>query len=220
MIPIKLQSEKELTDISPNELQDKILEICKRYHSENRALAFAFIFFDFNNPSISEVLSNFKYWKALDTISGKYLTVFHFNYAEEYFAEDLKRFEGIERRQMHNFGTDPAILSGIKNFIELDQNIKIPSILFFQTDGKKILDYFIIELKEERIEESFLEIRDYIKSAVDSLSGVQDEYKDNRQPIFNLIKSRVTSTQMKKNFKKRIDTFPLNLFLGWLVGKM
>lgn len=50
MIPIKFQDEKELQGLAPHQLQDKILEICQRHHAENRALAFAFILFGFDNP--------------------------------------------------------------------------------------------------------------------------------------------------------------------------
>jgi hypothetical protein len=40
--------------------------------------------------------------------------------------------------------------------------VKLPSILFFQVEGQIISDYFLIELFEETIEKSFIELKDYI----------------------------------------------------------
>jgi hypothetical protein len=222
MIPIKFQTESELQDIKPEELQNIILEICQSHHKENKALAFAFIFFDFDNPQISKVLSDINYWKALNKISGKFLSVFHLHTSEDFFAEDLKKFNDndLMTKNLYNTGISPSKIAKLKHFIEPTESIKTPSILFFQTNGTVILDSFIVELKEEKTEESFLEIKDYIKSAVDSLLKVTPENKDNRQPIFDLIESNVQSKQFKRNFSRKVQTFPLNLLLGWLVGKM
>ena len=219
MVTIKFQDKNELEALSPNQLLDKILSICKIHQDENRAMAFAFILFDFDNPQISEVLSKFKYWKALDKISGRFLSVFHLHTKEELFAEDLKRFDGMAFKELYNTGISTNDLAKLKFFIDPSEDIKLPSILFFQTNGRSVLDYFMVELKEETIEKSFLEIRDYIKAAVDSLSRVSEENRENRQPIFSLIESNVKAAQMKKNFNRRMQSFPLNILLSWLVGK-
>lgn len=220
MITIKFQDENELRELSSKQLQEKILFICEKHQDEGRAMAFAFILFDFDNPQISSVLSNFKYWKALDKISGQYLSVFHLHTADKFFADDLRRFDGNVTKELHNTGISPSDLAKLKFFIEPSEDIILPSILFFQTNGKTVIDYFMVELKEETIEKSFLEIKDYIKSAVDSISLVTDENRMNRQPIFDLIESNVKSAQMKKKFNRKLQSFPLRIILGWLVGKI
>jgi hypothetical protein len=220
MVTIKFQDENELRELSSTQLQEKILSICERHQDEDRAMAFAFILFDFDNPQISSVLSDFKYWKALDKISGQYLSVFHLHTTDKFFADDLRRFDGIVFKELHNTGISSSDLAKLKFFIEPSEDIKLPSILFFQTNGKTVIDYFMVELKEETIEKSFLEIKDYIKAAVDSLSRVTDANRENRQPIFDLIESNVKAAQMKKNFNRKIKSFPLNMIIGWLVGKI
>jgi hypothetical protein len=220
MVSLKFQSPEELEELGPSGLKEKIFNICEKHHAENRAIAFAFILFDFENPHVSEVLSNFKYWKALDSISGNYLSVFHLHTKDEFFAEDLKRFDGFQTRSMHSIGLNTSIIGKLRFSIDPNENIKLPSILFFQTDGKMVLDYFLVELKEETIEKSFLEIKSYIKSAVDSLLEVASENRTKKQTIFNLIESNVKATQLKRNFNRAVQTFPLNLLLGWITGKI
>jgi hypothetical protein len=218
MVPIKFQDQNELLGLSPKDLQSKIIEICEGHHSENKALAFAFILFDFDSPQVSKVLSDFKYWKALDMISGNYLSIFHLHTKEELFAEDLRRFDGTVFKGLQNLGIGPSVLAKLKFFIEPGEDVRTPSILFFQTDGKFVSDYYVVELKEEKVENSFIEIKTYIKAAVDSISNVTAENRGNRQPIFKLIESGLKSEQLMKKFNKQINAFPLNLFLGWLLG--
>jgi hypothetical protein len=218
MIPIRYENNKNLEELTSEELYGKILKICKEHHAEKRALAFAFILFDFHNPQISKVLSDFKYWKALDVLSGKFLSVFHLHTNEEFFAEDLARFNGVEMRNLYRMDFESVKLERIKHFISPQSEIKIPSILFFQTDGTMVVDYYVIELREETIEASFIEIKNYIKAAVDSLKKVDSEY--NKQTVFNLIEKSVKSVKIRRDFNKVVNSFPLNLFLGWLTGKV
>jgi hypothetical protein len=58
------------------------------------------------------------------------------------------------------------IVPMIKNYLQYDRPIKLPTILFFQTNGHLIQDFFFIELYEEKIEDSFNEIKTYISGAV------------------------------------------------------
>lgn len=220
MVPIFFNNKGELEDITPEMLTNKITTICKKHHDDKRAYAFAFILFDFLNPEISKVLEDFKYWKALDELSGKYISVFHINTREEVFAEDIMRFDGRVTKSLFNSGFSPSQLAKLKLFMNPEENIKLPCILFFQSDGQLINDYFVVPLKEETIENSFIEMKDFIQAAVDSLKSVQEKYRGNYSEIFNLVKSQVEGRKLKRNISKKLQSFPLNIFLGWIVGKV
>ena len=51
----------------------------------------------------------------------------------------------------------------LKEYLYLESDVKLPSILFFQVHKKLISDYFLIELSEESFEKSFIEIKDYFR---------------------------------------------------------
>ena len=78
MYKIFLNSKNEA--LSFNSFKDKMIEICNSHREKNKALAFAFILYDFENPQISKVLNDEEYWLALNKISGEYLSVFSINY--------------------------------------------------------------------------------------------------------------------------------------------
>ncbi len=108
----------------------------------------------------------------------------------------------------------------LKNYLELDEDAKIPSILFFQVEDALISDYFLIELSEEKIEESFLELRDYIVSAVDRLKMIDPDNYGNFQPIFESLKQGVKSTRFRRVLFKNVQKFPVQLLISWFVGKV
>ena len=130
------------------------------------------------------------------------------------------RFEGRVTKSMYNTGFPPNQLAKLKLFISPEEVIKLPCILFFQSNGELINDYFVVPLQEETIEKSYNEMKDYIQAAVDSLKNVQEEYRGNYVEIFNLVKSQVEGRKLKRNVSKKLQSFPLNIFLGWIVGKV
>ena len=58
------------------EFEESMLQICKEHQTTRRALAFAFILYDFNNAHVAKILKDPDYWQSLHQISGNYLTVF------------------------------------------------------------------------------------------------------------------------------------------------
>ncbi|HPB85804.1 MAG TPA: hypothetical protein PLR63_08480, partial [Paludibacteraceae bacterium] len=67
-----------------------------------------------------------------------------------------------------------------------------------------ISDSFIVGLKQDRFEDAFLELRDHIKNAVESLNKVLPENYKNHQEIFNLIKSGVKSGKFYDFVNKKV----------------
>ncbi len=219
MIPIVANKEQSFDAES---FEKYIIETTKMHKEQGRALAFAFIIYDFDNHTINQILKKEDYWSSLDKISGKNLSVFYINSQNEYYKKRQNEIFQEELRQRENNTQDgfmsflvpitkkPTPLDNavglIKTEFSIQDDIKLPAVLFFQTNEEEISDSFLITLKEEKLENAFLELRDHIKNAVDSLSEVKSEYYGNHQEIFNLIKNGVEGGKFNKFVKKKITS--------------
>jgi hypothetical protein len=222
MVPLKIFKNGHVHEIRTEDFSNGIIELCEKHREQSRALAFAFLIYDFRNPQIIKVLEDMDYWRALDAISGKFLSIYYIHSSERHFAEDLAAANDVERRGMHPINariTIDQLAPMLKRYLALDNNVKLPSILFFQVEGKLISDYFLIELFEESIEKSFIELKDYIVAAVKSLKMIDPEYYVNFQPIFESLKQGVDSTRFRKVIFRNVQKFPVQLLLSWVIGK-
>jgi hypothetical protein len=220
MVPIVINENQQYGEES---FKDILLHTCRQHKNEGRALAFAFIVFDFDNHTINDILDKRSYWSTLDKISGKTLSVFYINSQDNYYnmrQEQIYQDELRQRARNSERGTisflmpitkkptptDNAI-GFVKSEFQIDDKIKTPLILFFQIDNDdNISDSFIVALKQDRLEEAFLELRDHINNAVKSLEKVLPEYYENHQEIFNLIKSSVESGKLYDFINKKVKT--------------
>jgi hypothetical protein len=223
MVPLKLLRDGSIHDLSTDAFHQSIIDACNKHKEDSRALAFAFILYDFKNPEISKILNDRDYWAALNIISGEYLSIFYIHSRKNIFGLDQAKDAYCEKRFLYPIDGDDNLsgsLSMIKRSLDLDEEVKNPSILFFQVDGTLVCDYFIVELSEEKIEESFLELKDYISSAVTRLKMITPENYRNAQPIFFSLKQGVQSTKFRRILFKNIQKFPVPLLISWIVGKV
>lgn len=189
--------------------KQEMMQICRRHKDEQRALAFAFILYDFENPQLWKVLNDNHYWLALDAISGEYLTVFSFNYKEK---KKIKRKFNIKSRvsyRLSGIATTSNPSKGIEELIEKYFGervvVKYPAILFFQVDNDVVVDTLLIELKEELIEPAFQELKEYLRSSVKALKQIKPEYKNNSKEVFDLLERKVESTRTARKIKRVIQ---------------
>jgi hypothetical protein len=191
-----------------------LLEMCEEHHENNRAFAFAFIVYDYEDAAIQNIIENKKYWAALDKISGGYLTIFYINPNNDYYdrrqreiyqemQNQQNRIEMMQPLRYEETDLEKSI-EYLNTTFGFDENLKHPFILFFQTDGEQIINYFIIRLKEKKFQESFLEITRQIKNAVKSLSQVTPDNFNNRKEIFSLIKDGVKGGNINNFIKTEI----------------
>ena len=180
--------------------KDQMIEICNNHRDNKKALAFAFILYDFENPQLSQVLNNQDYWLALNEMSGEYLTVFSLHYK--------KRKKKKKERITPMLLTVPVDWNPSKGTNKLVKkyfgNIEVnyPAILFFQVDNNSVIDSVLIELVEEEIEKAFLELKSYVKSAVDALKRISNENKKNYAEVFDCLERSVESSQTNKKVKR------------------
>lgn len=188
--------------------RDKMIQICNQHRADNRALAFAFILYDFENPQLWKILNDTEYWLALNEISGKYLTVFSLNYREKQKVKKHRRSEFKGFQFLTNISTTDSPSEGtnelIKKYFGVDIEVKYPAILFFQVDRESVIDSLLVELKEEMIELAFLELKEYIKSSVNALKQISSENMGNIKEIFDCLERDVESTKSVRKVKRVI----------------
>ncbi|MEN0054483.1 MAG: hypothetical protein AAGC65_12490 [Mucilaginibacter sp.] len=178
---------------------ERFIEICNEHKANSRALAFAFILYDFMNEGLHSVLNKPEYWLSLNATSGKYLTVFSLNYMPALTNGFLTSVTSEI-----NPSIDSNIL--IERYFGRDVTVKYPAVMFFQIQNDQVLDYELIELSEERIEESFGELKIYITKTVEVLKGISPQYVANNKEIFDLVKAEVKGIRRMTIIKKGIKT--------------
>lgn len=175
------------------EFDKEFNSICRSHRENGRALAFAFILYDFNNPEVRKVLEDQSYWEALDHISGRYLTVFSFHLKAEMAGKTTSN--GPRRQPMSD-----RSLTKANAFVEEKFGITLPQsrplVLFFQVDNNKITDRYVFGLKADSVETAFHEIKDALATAVESVDRVLPEYKNNTQEIFQLIRASLLQRKL------------------------
>lgn len=203
-------------------LEHYILNKCSEHKAEKKAFAFALIVYDFNDPHISIILENEKYFNALDYTSGHFLTVFYVH--SEYLQHQSDRAK--KSNTMHielsvekvNAPTNisPKFLG--EKLIN-NESLPSPSIIFFNTSEFVITDYTIAKLRENEIEKGFNELLKIIKTSVDSLSEIKEENRDNEKEIFDLLKQSIDGSEFWKSAKSSFDKLMKikDFFLFWKV---
>lgn len=187
--------------------EERMTEICDEHKHRKTALAFAFVIYDFNNPSMRKVLNDRDYWLALNKISGKFLTVFSLNYKEEQKKRKRSnpKFDGMQ--YLTSINTSEELTSATNRLITKyfgKANFSFPSVLFFQVNENEITDSLIVQLEEETVEQSFLELKNYIGTAVEALKLIKDENRGNYDVIFDRLAENVAAK--KSNLKvKRVQ---------------
>lgn len=187
----------EGTGSSYNQFEKEFFRICNQHRDEDKAIVFAFILYDFENPQISKILNDADYWLSLNAISGDYLTVFSLHYKPEDTKARLMEIMKAKMsfgtsKEMHTIPTfqNPSSETNklIKKYFGDDIKVKYPSVLFFQTNKETISNYRLIQLDENQLEASFLELKKYIKVAAEALHLVNRENKNNTDELFNRIR--------------------------------
>ncbi len=220
MVPIQTLKDGQVVAVETGELYNSIIDICREHKSTNRALAFAFILYNYKNPQIYKILDDNDYWRAMNETSGKYLSIFYIPQPDSYFGQDLVESDGKEKRGLHGLKTNEHLIPLLKNYFELDEKIELPAVLFFQEHNGLLTDYFLLGLDERKLEDSFWELQDYIQTAVDNLERITKDNHANSREIFNQLKTGVDGQRLRRKIFKTTQQFPTQLLAGWVVGKV
>ncbi|MBM4171868.1 MAG: hypothetical protein FJ214_08380 [Ignavibacteria bacterium] len=221
MVPIILKRENS-SDIrlSIEEFRNDFLTVCQTHHSERRALVFAFLLYDFDNPNISQILRNPDYWTALDYLSGKYLSIFYIHTKNEKLFNE-KEFSPVFYDMLPVIGRESPFKESktiLEKYFGIDSSLKLPSILFFQVKENYVSNYLFVELKSNTLEPLFNELMDTVKEVVESLKNVRKEYYENYDEVFDVIKTTIRNKKELKFITKVIKKIPITKILDWILS--
>ncbi len=204
MVPIFV---KDGERIESDQFVEYILNKCKEHRERNRALAFSFLVYDFEDYTIKKIIEDKDYWTTLDRISGEYLSIFYVNSHDSWYKKRIAEIQeeenenGLELTSTDALASHPSrakstplekTIELLRNEFKIGGSINHPFIIFFQIDGENIIDFIIVELKEKKIENAFLELKDLIENAVDSVRNVTPDNYENYREIFNLIRNSLS----------------------------
>jgi hypothetical protein len=236
MVPISIVQTKT-GKFDEEGFKNYLLDICKKHKEQGRALAFAFIVYDFEDDTIQGILDNKIWWTSLDKISGHYLSIFYINTQDSYFkrrqqeiyedeiaSQDRAASRGF-MQWMRPITLQSTPLDKTVDFLKmefkLEKDLKHPFVLFFQTDGELILDYFAVTLKQEKLEDAFHELKRQIKTAVEAIVHVAPHEFGYHQEIFSLIEAAVSNGNYGQIIKTEViprigigSIFSLVKFIG------
>lgn len=203
MYPIYLNSKLEGYGI--DSFVKRMTKICEEHKEKKRAIAFVFLIYDFTNPEIRKVLKDKIYWDALNDISGETLTVFSIDYKPKKHKKIIRKHEnrGFEYiTAIRSFENPNSASNKIAQTYFEKTEISFPSMLFFQVEKNEVIDSLLIELREKTVEQSAIEIQEYLTVAKEALKDVTKENRQNYKEMFNLISQNVAAKETKNKIKR------------------
>lgn len=188
---------------APEDFEERFLEICAEHRRDGRALVFALIVHDFEQPQVYQLLQDEAYWRALDTISGHRITVFAFHAPAVPEQESNLSF-------WRDSPEDPStrIRSIVHRYFDLGSRLDLPSLLFFQANEDGVSDASVLHIRSKRTEEAFLEIREVLERVSSALSQVEDRYRENDQEMFNLVRVALNNLGVDRVAKRATRLLP------------
>lgn len=147
MIDLTREAPKGPRGYESADFERRFLEICDEHRSHGRALAFVFLWYDFRKPQILKVLRDGDYWRALDHISGSYLTTFSIRAAEpaDDYVIEQKGMDGITG--VHDPGRKYQLL--LRSYFPISGRLALPALLFFQVHQGEVVACGLWELRLE-----------------------------------------------------------------------
>jgi hypothetical protein len=152
MIPIYEQGISKGIGHSFDSFLNRFDALCREHLRENRARAFAFIFYDFGDQKFRSILKSQGVFAQLDRLAGSDLSVFYLHSAR--------------RRTVERFN---------ESFIEklgISAEVRLPCIVFFRVKNDEVTDVAVAQLESGDLVHGFHElyvlIERYIK---EELSG-------------------------------------------------
>ncbi len=162
MIPIYEQGNSIGIGHSFPSFLQRFSEICKNHIEVKRAHAFAFIFYDFTNKAIRNILKSQGGFAKLDRLSGNKLSVF-------YLHSDSKQLN-------REFNETFRYVFGIT------QSVSLPFVMFLKFDGEinEIEDLRVTTLEQDNPLFAFTElyetIEEYINQVEDDSVKIKQKY--------------------------------------------
>ena len=169
MIPIFEQGDSQGIGHSFDTFIKRFGDICKKHIETKRAHAFAFIFYDFKDENLKNVLKSKGGFARLDRLSGKKLSVFYMH---------------SDNRDLNNHFNET-----FKYVFEIEENVSLPFVLFVKFDGEinEIEGLKIFELEQDDPMFAFNELYETIETYVAQLEDNSIDIKPQKNKLTQLL---------------------------------
>jgi hypothetical protein len=138
MIPIYEQGDGRGIGYNLDSFVARFESICQQHIDENRAKAFAFIFYDFTNRALRKILKDQGAFAKLDRLSGNNLSIFYLHTGTQHAVERFNN-EFLSRLQLKDQATPPCVV-------------------FFKQNGQNFHDFSTAQLDNTNLLHGFQEL--------------------------------------------------------------
>lgn len=146
MIPIYEQGDGNGIGHGLESFLERFDEICLEHQTHERAKSFAFIFYDFQDKDIREILKNQGVFARLDRLSGKELSIFYLH-AES--RDAVRQFNSV-----------------FMSRLGLDKEVRPPCVVFFKLANKEFTEVAVARLESANLIHGFNELYKIIERYV------------------------------------------------------
>lgn len=169
MIPIFEQGDSQGIGHSFDTFIKRFREICKNHIETQRAHAFAFIFYDFDDSNLKNILKSNGGFARLDRLSGKKLSVFYLHSNNRKLNSHFNKI--------------------FRYVFEIEENVSLPFVLFLKFDGKikEIEDLKISELEQDNPMFAFNELYETIEAYIEQIENESIVISPKRNKLVNLL---------------------------------
>lgn len=158
MVPIYEQGRGHGIDHSLDSFLARFESLCQEHLSEGRSRAFAFIFYDFCDEGLRNILRDQGVFTQLDRLTGSDLSVFYLHSG---------RRGAVARFNAEFMGR-----------LGVDRNVSLPCVVFFRPKEGRIEDVTIAQLESANLIHGFHELYGIIEHYISgSLGGMPSEPK-------------------------------------------
>lgn len=155
MIPIYEQGTGHGMGHSLDSFSVRFELLCQEHLREGRARAFAFVFYDFYDDELRNILRDQGVFTQLDRLTSNDLSVFYLHSGR--------------RQAVAQFNAE------FKRRLGVDSDVNLPCVVFFRLKGGKIEDVTIAELESANLIHGFYElygiIERYISGSLGDMPG-------------------------------------------------
>jgi|TARA_B110000211_G_scaffold228597_1_gene285066 hypothetical protein len=144
MFPIHEKKGDNVIGCSFQEFSSRFIEICNEHIENDKAKAFAFIFWDFKNDKLQHILNSYNGLRSneftkLDRLSGQELTIFY--------------LDSNNKRLFHQFNR--FFIRKFQDANHRNLSLTLPFIVLFKVKKERIIDAEFVMLNQKEINSAF-----------------------------------------------------------------
>lgn len=189
MIPVFESGPTGHKGYSFDDLAKRLATICKEHQTERRARAFAFLLHDASTPEFGKMLGDNDYWRALDQISGSFLSVFTLVSPQPGASHEREWHSMVAVSSPEDTGTRTQLV--LRSYFGIEKVVTFPALMLFQLDGRAVVGYALVQLKATTIEGAFTELRELLRDLADAIGRAPSALSHGPEAAWNAISGRL-----------------------------